>query len=623
MTMSNPVELELNRELLDALRLAGLEVLWHPGQATISSDFKFEVPSSAKWMQIKSGVELGAYSYAVRGHFQNVAIGRYSSIGEDVQFGRGNHSTIPISNSPIFTLPYPMFSNSNTWRSNRLPSEVLPHEPLPKTFVGSDVWIGHGSFIKPGVVIGDGAIVGAESVVTKDVAPFSVVAGNPARLIRMRYSDDVIQQLLKIRWWDYSIEELDGIDFSDISAVLNFVPKADRAQHQNPTRSVEEFIFTREEMNQGSISSAHFFRHHSGFEYSVIESPNRFRADAQFVSRPRESLQFYAESIRTREPGRIYTFVNGANAALLQGDEKLAGDWLAQAINYRDEDEEFFGVGFSNALWRLLSLKNPHEAHKYLSRIGLPVPNQIELDLHLIVVGFPRCGTTSISTLVAEADELKTGLTLENFPPITRQEVDMDSLFESYELNLFLGEVIRQDNSPSQKMADKSTIFCLSKQLLAELSERYPNAKIYASTRDPFDRGISAYKRSQARFSSALCECVEKETEIIRSLGGVRAIFESVENLSSFLRACLGFGLDYPIVYPSALMKNWASLLSEDLKGRIILLSVTGQVDLSSISTDIDIADVPLLNSSSPLASGLSSEDKKSLQDALVDETLI
>jgi chloramphenicol O-acetyltransferase type B len=76
------------------------------------------------------------------------------------------------------------------------------------TVVGSDVWIGVEALILPGIKIADGAVIGARSVVTKNIGPYEIWAGNPAKLIRKRFSDDVIELLLKIRWWDWDIEKI-------------------------------------------------------------------------------------------------------------------------------------------------------------------------------------------------------------------------------------------------------------------------------------------------------------------------------------------------------------------------------------------------------------------------------
>ena len=76
------------------------------------------------------------------------------------------------------------------------------------TIIGNDVWIGRESVIMPGVKIGDGAIIGAYSVVTKDVPPYSVAGGNPAKFIKKRFDEELIELLLKIKWWDFEPEKL-------------------------------------------------------------------------------------------------------------------------------------------------------------------------------------------------------------------------------------------------------------------------------------------------------------------------------------------------------------------------------------------------------------------------------
>lgn len=76
------------------------------------------------------------------------------------------------------------------------------------TVVGNDVWIGYNAVMMPGVTIGDGAIVAAEAIVTRDVAPYTIVGGNPAAPIRQRFADDVIERLLAIAWWDWDIDKI-------------------------------------------------------------------------------------------------------------------------------------------------------------------------------------------------------------------------------------------------------------------------------------------------------------------------------------------------------------------------------------------------------------------------------
>ena len=76
------------------------------------------------------------------------------------------------------------------------------------TVVGNDIWFGYGSTIMPAISIGDGAIIAAKSVVTKDVPPYAVVGGNPARVLKIRFNEDVVKKLLEIKWWDWSIEKI-------------------------------------------------------------------------------------------------------------------------------------------------------------------------------------------------------------------------------------------------------------------------------------------------------------------------------------------------------------------------------------------------------------------------------
>ena len=79
------------------------------------------------------------------------------------------------------------------------------------TVIGNDVWIGQNAVILPGVHIGDGAIIGANSVVGSDVEPYTIVAGNPAKVVRKRFDDELIDLLLSFRWWDKSIDEINDL----------------------------------------------------------------------------------------------------------------------------------------------------------------------------------------------------------------------------------------------------------------------------------------------------------------------------------------------------------------------------------------------------------------------------
>ena len=139
-------------------------------------------------------------------------IGKFCSIARDVKFlmNGGNHDLHSLS-----TYPFQMFEDG--WDSlrevfNGAPLKIPVHLPLKgDTRVGNDVWLGLSATILPGVTIGDGSIVGAQSVVTRNVPPYTIVAGNPAKLIRKRFSDDVISKMEKISWWDWPIENINDV----------------------------------------------------------------------------------------------------------------------------------------------------------------------------------------------------------------------------------------------------------------------------------------------------------------------------------------------------------------------------------------------------------------------------
>ncbi|MEL7424005.1 MAG: CatB-related O-acetyltransferase [Bacteroidota bacterium] len=127
-------------------------------------------------------------------------IGKFCMIASDVTFimNGANHLSDAIS-----TYPFAIFGAD--W-ANAMEGKEYPVKG--DTTVGNDVWIGYGATIMPGVTIGDGAIIATKAVVTKDVAPYSIVGGNPAQEIRKRFPDDTIKMLLDICWWDWSIEKI-------------------------------------------------------------------------------------------------------------------------------------------------------------------------------------------------------------------------------------------------------------------------------------------------------------------------------------------------------------------------------------------------------------------------------
>ena len=131
---------------------------------------------------------------------KNVVIGNYCSFANDVMVGLGQHPTNLISTNSIF------YKSGITSRFAR----HIEFQEEKVTYIGNDVWIGNGAVIMDGVSIGDGAVIGARAVVTKDIPAYAIVGGIPAKVIKYRFSSDVIEALAKARWWDLPDDIIEG-----------------------------------------------------------------------------------------------------------------------------------------------------------------------------------------------------------------------------------------------------------------------------------------------------------------------------------------------------------------------------------------------------------------------------
>lgn len=130
-------------------------------------------------------------------------IGKFCQIASGVEFvmNGANHQMNTVSTFPFYTL--------EGWN---MESPTMSDMPLKgDTIIGNDVWIGQNAVVLPGVKIGDGVIIGANAVVGSNVAPYTIVVGNPAKEIRKRFDDELIGLMLKFKWWDKPIDEIDKL----------------------------------------------------------------------------------------------------------------------------------------------------------------------------------------------------------------------------------------------------------------------------------------------------------------------------------------------------------------------------------------------------------------------------
>lgn len=174
----------------------------------IENDYPGYVPSiSYSFMQGRSRIIVGRFTYGFKtmqvkewGEGASLEIGSFCSLASGIVFMLGgNHRTDWISTFPF----------GHIFREDLCGEGIVGH---PKTngniCIGHDVWIGQNTTIMSGIKVGNGAVIAANSTVVKDVGPYEVWGGNPAKMLRRRFDNEIIQELCALRWWDFSIETI-------------------------------------------------------------------------------------------------------------------------------------------------------------------------------------------------------------------------------------------------------------------------------------------------------------------------------------------------------------------------------------------------------------------------------
>jgi acetyltransferase-like isoleucine patch superfamily enzyme len=188
-----------------------------------------EPPVRISETRIFHDFSMGAFSYVSGGFLYHTHIGRYSSLANGLHIGQGNHpldwlSTHPFQyQSGIFDVRE-SYEFSKEYISDRSDHRCRSSIGKPsRTIIGSDCWISTGVYIRNGVSVGDGAVIGARSVVTKDIPAYAIAVGVPARVIRYRFPKSIISQLLELQWWRHAPWQLRDLDFPNVHKCIEIL----------------------------------------------------------------------------------------------------------------------------------------------------------------------------------------------------------------------------------------------------------------------------------------------------------------------------------------------------------------------------------------------------------------
>ncbi|WP_313201762.1 CatB-related O-acetyltransferase [Pseudomonas sp.] len=186
--------------------------------ATLAANASIETPIFlGKNSSIGHRSNIGKYAFinAECIIYANVTMGRYCALGRFVEVGLAKHPLNFLSTHHLTISTSPFLRDPDFSQSTKIPWDVHPC-----TTIGNDVWIGAKACIASGITVGDGAVIAAGAIVTKDVPPYCIVGGNPARVIRTRFNDELIDRLLQLKWWDLPLSLTKSLPFDDIEACL-------------------------------------------------------------------------------------------------------------------------------------------------------------------------------------------------------------------------------------------------------------------------------------------------------------------------------------------------------------------------------------------------------------------
>lgn len=176
----------------------------------------------AHGVMLEENINIGDYSYIKENSkiFRNTSIGKFCSIATDVTVGASAHPTDFLSTHPFQYVPGYLEQHTPPYT----------YDTFRPTSIGHDVWIGCHSIIIGGIQVGNGAVIGAGSIVTKNVPPYAIVVGAPARILRYRFSQDIIERLQNTQWWNLPEENIKNLPYNQVEECLKWLEKRSRGE---------------------------------------------------------------------------------------------------------------------------------------------------------------------------------------------------------------------------------------------------------------------------------------------------------------------------------------------------------------------------------------------------------
>lgn len=207
-----------NTEFLPDIKSFAMRPLSEIRETLVEGNFELGMYSSVNRCQLSKGGGIAVSSYVSDTNF-----GPYAIAGSRVSIGGFEHPKDWLS---VHCFQWGQATTHwDILEENQFRLEKTSKPKIEKTYIGPDCWIGNNATILSGITVGAGAIIGAGSVVTKDIAPYAICVGNPARVIKFRFSESIIATLLELKWWELDINEIAKINFNDIKIALSQLGK--------------------------------------------------------------------------------------------------------------------------------------------------------------------------------------------------------------------------------------------------------------------------------------------------------------------------------------------------------------------------------------------------------------